>query len=579
MKLSTKISLSMTFLTSAIVLVGLFSLFEMNKINEVSGDISDNWLPSTVVMGRLGLSTANLRIAEIRHIYSEERQVMANYESICKTHIAQFAKDQKVYESLIASPEERRVFDDVNAKWRDYLQVHDPMVALSTQLKTAEAIQLLESSSKRAYDALTQALEKAENFNVAGGQKASADNEALFGSARTFILSLMVVFAALAAGISVLITRGTAQALGKDPAELASIAHSVASGNLDVPREGEPVGVYANILAMVDSLKQNIEAARQESVKAQEESRLALVARSEAEAAGREAESKREAMLRAAVRLEDVAHAVSSASTELAAQVEESGRGAEIASSRLIETSTAMEEMNSTVLEVARNAGSASEVSASTRQKAESGAKVVQKAVGSIERVQRESMALKTDMEALGHHARDITRIMGVISDIADQTNLLALNAAIEAARAGEAGRGFAVVADEVRKLAEKTMASTTDVGNAIKAIQESAAKSGKQVEAAVNTIDEATGFVNESGAALQEIVTMVDETADQVRTIATAAEEQSATSEEINRSMGELNNAAALSARAMSEATEAVNDLANQAQVLSRLIVDLKQS
>ena len=125
------------------------------------------------------------------------------------------------------------------------------------------------------------------------------------------------------------------------------------------------------------------------------------------------------------------------------------------------------------------------------------------------------SLDLKEDMTQLNEHAQDITRIMGVISDIADQTNLLALNAAIEAARAGEAGRGFAVVADEVRKLAEKTMASTQDVGNAIKAIQESTVKSTESVDKAVEQIEQATEFANQSGSALEEIVATVEATAD----------------------------------------------------------------
>ena len=134
--------------------------------------------------------------------------------------------------------------------------------------------------------------------------------------------------------------------------------------------------------------------------------------------------------------------------------------------------------------------------------------------------------------------------------DIADQTNLLALNAAIEAARAGEAGRGFAVVADEVRKLAEKTMSSTTDVGNAIAAIQQSAGQSIQQVEKAVGNISEATEYSNKSGEALKEIVGMVDQTADEVLAIAAASEQQSATSEEINRSVADVNHIAASTTR-----------------------------
>ena len=227
---------------------------------------------------------------------------------------------------------------------------------------------------------------------------------------------------------------------------------------------------------------------------------------------------------------------------------------------------------------MARNASAASAASADTKDKATAGAQVVERSLRRIESVHQVSLELKDDMTQLNEHAQDITRIMGVISDIADQTNLLALNAAIEAARAGEAGRGFAVVADEVRKLAEKTMASTNDVGNAIKAIQESTAKSTASVDNAVAQIEEATGLANESGRALEEIVTTAETTADQVNAIATASEEQSAASEEINHSILLCNDMSRQIADAMAEAAKAVSGLAREAQELSELIHEMKE-
>ena len=274
-----------------------------------------------------------------------------------------------------------------------------------------------------------------------------------------------------------------------------------------------------------------------------------------------------------------MASVVSSASTQLSAQIEQSDRGAGESSQRLGEAATAMNEMNATVQEVSKNAGSASSASTETKERASTGSHIVEQAVQGIEQVHQMSLVLKDDMGQLNEHAQDITRIMNVISDIADQTNLLALNAAIEAARAGEAGRGFAVVADEVRKLAEKTMASTNDVGNAIKAIQESTAKSMTGVDQAVERIAQVDELASRSGRALREIVNTAEVTADQVNAIATASEEQSAASEEINQTIVQVNDMSRQTADTMAEASKAVSDLASQAQRLTALIQEMKQS
>ena len=364
---------------------------------------------------------------------------------------------------------------------------------------------------------------------------------------------------------------------------ITAFAETVAGGDLDAPlsvRARDETGRLAGSLhTMVGTLKARIAEAREQSELAQKETARAQEAVQMAEEARHKAENaRREGMLAAAGQLEGVVGVVGSVAAGLSAQIEQSQRGAAEQASRATETVTAMEEMNTTVAEVAQNAGAASEASAATRQKAEAGAEVVSRAVDSIHRVGEQSLKLKDDMRALAEQARSIDRIMGVISDIADQTNLLALNAAIEAARAGDAGRGFAVVADEVRKLAEKTMASTTDVGDAIKAIQQSAGQSAEQVDIAVRIIDEATEFAGKSGEALQRIVEMADSTADQVRAIATASEQQSASSEEINRSIIQVNAIAGDTAQAMQAASEAVTELAEQTRALSGLIEKMRR-
>ena len=278
-----------------------------------------------------------------------------------------------------------------------------------------------------------------------------------------------------------------------------------------------------------------------------------------------------------AVELEQVASITSSASEQLSAQIELSENGAQDQADRVATTATALEEMNATVLEIARNAGTTSDSASNVRSEASAGSESMQECVKAMLDVKEESLKLQTEMGVLSEHAQAINEIMNVISDIADQTNLLALNAAIEAARAGEAGRGFAVVADEVRNLAEKTMTSTTDVGNAISAIQKSTADNTRLVVDAVEKIERVTEMVSGAGEALLGIVQLADTTADQVRAIATASEEQSATSEEITQSVDSINNIAKETTNNMQEARKAVNEMVNQTHILSQLIEQLQ--
>ena len=421
-----------------------------------------------------------------------------------------------------------------------------------------------------------------------GKIEADATELAIFGvqqvqesNSRANSVIIGVCAAAMLCGIliSFFLSRNVMHQLGKDPGELNAVARRVAGGDYNVDDGGRKQGVYAAIVEMVNALETHIKRAEQESQNARKATDEAQEAMQKAEAAGQEAQAKAQALLNVADRLEEMGVVISSATTELSAQIEHSDQGVAESAQRLSEAATAMNEMNATVQEVARNASSASSASGETKRKAEAGSRAVEKVVHSIGDVHTKSLELKDDMTQLGEHAQDITRIMGVISDIADQTNLLALNAAIEAARAGEAGRGFAVVADEVRKLAEKTMSSTNEVSNAISAIQESTAKSMASVDEAVQRIGEATELAGQSGRALQEIVATAEATADQVNAIAAASEEQSAASEEINHSILECDGMSRQIAEAMSESARAVSDLVSQTQGLAELIRKMKQA
>ena len=290
-----------------------------------------------------------------------------------------------------------------------------------------------------------------------------------------------------------------------------------------------------------------------------------------------ELKAQQRTILQVANQAAEIAGRVAAASEQLSAQVEQVSKGAELQRDRIGSTASAMTEMNSTVLEVARSAGEASEQSEMTRQKAHGGAGLVNQVVQSITLVEKVAGTMQNNMHELGTQAENIGGVMNVISDIADQTNLLALNAAIEAARAGEAGRGFAVVADEVRKLAEKTMNATQEVGSSIRAIQQSAKVNIEQMGGAVDAVTSATGLAQSSGEALAEIVSLASSNSSVVASIATAAEQQSATSEEINQAIEEINHVVADTAGGMLQSSAAVQELSLMAQELRQVMDGLR--
>ena len=298
----------------------------------------------------------------------------------------------------------------------------------------------------------------------------------------------------------------------------------------------------------------------------------------QAQAAREEAEkAKVEGMLYAASRLETVVQTLNATTDNLSSLIHNANNGTTRQADRMRETASAMEQMNASMLEVAQSSSHAAGTADQARSKAQDGSTSVTALLDNIREVQQQAGEMKDGMAGLGVQAEAIGKVLNVIADIADQTNLLALNAAIEAARAGDAGRGFAVVADEVRKLAEKTMAATQEVGQAIRDIQDGTRKNIANVDKAAVTIESATDLSVRSGEALSQIFNLVEQVNDQVQSIATASEQQSAASEEINKSVEQVSAISAETAQAMEQASSAVSELAQQSKVLQNLIHEMK--
>ena len=408
-------------------------------------------------------------------------------------------------------------------------------------------------------------------------KKVAQEGSSVVATGRIFFTVMFICGLAFIAAISLAIAMGIIKPLR----ECIGFAKNISNGSLDAEmtlQRTDDFGTLATSLnTMLTELKRKISFAEEKSQLAEHEVAKATRAAQEAHEARQKVEENRNRLIETVHRLENVAGVVASATEQLSTRVDQASHGADEQSGRVRETATAMEQMNATVLEVAKNSQQAASASSHTRGQAQEGASIVNNAVKGIEGVRAQSLAIREDMAVLGKQADGIGQVMGIIADIADQTNLLALNAAIEAARAGDAGRGFAVVADEVRKLAEKTMTATQDVGRAVCEIQEGTRKNISSVETVVAAIESAASLSINSGESLKRILEFVDQVNDQVQSIATASEEQSATSEEINRSVEQIATISAETAQAMEHAAKALTDLMQQTTELHGLIQDMK--
>ncbi len=434
----------------------------------------------------------------------------------------------------------------------------------------------------RDYNTVYWPLQGADG-KIAGMLFIGQDREGILATERTILYSVLAASCAVALVVMVLgffSARGMTSPLRR----VIELARKVSRGDLDARAEGRFTGEMAELSGaiekMVTGLKAKIAEAETMSREANEEAQAAEAAREEAEKARSQAEvAKQEGMLEVAEHLGIVVESIIAASGELENQVDHVRSGADQQRDLLHEVVEAFGQMTATVLDVAKNASRAAESADDTKAKASSGAEVVAEAVRSIERVNAVSQDLKAAMNALGDQTQAIGRVMSVISDIADQTNLLALNAAIEAARAGEAGRGFAVVADEVRKLAEKTMTATKEVGQAVVSIQQSVAGNIQNVDQAAGAVAEATSLADKSGDVLREILDLAEASAREVAGIAAAAEQQSSAAEEINKAMTEVSGVVEATSAGMHESAAAVHALADLSGDMDQIIVKLRSA
>ena len=268
---------------------------------------------------------------------------------------------------------------------------------------------------------------------------------------------------------------------------------------------------------------------------------------------------------------------VAAASEQLSSSATLQAKGADTQKDQTTNVATAMQQMSSTVQQVSENCIRAADASRKAAETARGGGLVVEKALTQMRSIADSVAATAKKMGELGRSSDQIGRIAGVIDDIADQTNLLALNAAIEAARAGEQGRGFAVVADEVRKLAERTTTATKEIAQMIQTIQDGTSGAVTAMESGSHQVEEGVASTARAGESLQQIIRMSEEVGSMITHIATAATQQSGATIEINQNMDQIAELVKESASAAQQSAKACQDLSDLALALQNMVGSFK--
>lgn len=276
-------------------------------------------------------------------------------------------------------------------------------------------------------------------------------------------------------------------------------------------------------------------------------------------------------------KVKDNTEATGSAAAQISSSTEELASSSQELSSQVHEIASAIEQMASTIIQTTKNTTKTAENSKHAVNIAETGGKVILQTIDGIAKISNVINKSAEIIQELGKSSQQIGDIVQVINEIADQTNLLALNAAIEAARAGEQGRGFAVVADEVRKLAERTTKATKEIAEMIRKIQKDTLVAVDSVKEGTLAVEEGKKLAAEAGASLNQIISSANEVVDLTNQVASASEEQSSTAEQISKNIASISNVTNQAANGLQQISKAASDLNILTEALNNQVSQFK--
>ncbi len=527
MNIASRAFLGFAFIGALMLILGIFALMQMSEIRDAGDEVAENSVPSIQSLNGLTVTGIRMRVLAYRLLTNREADVQEKTIELIATRNKQISDAQVVYEKLISSPEERTAYTEYVQLLGESRQIESRIIGFSRAGNVDEMAKLLNGESASNSDKMNVVLAKLSDLN---SQQLSATNKAAadeYSSAFNLVVGLLIIATVLTILFAWLLTNSITRPI----AAALDAAEGIAEGNLTRPIKVDGTDEAGRLLLAMQKMQEKL----------------------------------RDTLMR----ISGSATQLASAAEELNAVTDEGARGLTQQNNEIEQAATAVNEMTSAVEEVARNAISTSDASKSATTSAGDGRDLVMETVSAIERMSGDVQSTADLVGNLANESRDIGKVLDVIRGLADQTNLLALNAAIEAARAGEAGRGFAVVADEVRALAHRTQQSTSEIERMIGSIQGGTEQAVNSMRNSTERAESTLNIAKGAGLALDTINSAIVEINERNLVIASAAEEQAQVAREVDRNLVNIRDLSVQSADGARQTSAASGEL-------TRLAVDL---